>query len=100
MWIDLVAHLDLDRHETQVLHEACRVADRCDELDKALRKSGSVLPSGKSSPLLVEARLQQITLARLLAALRLPEDISNPKQRPQRHAGVRGTYRLAESGRQ
>lgn len=83
--------LDLDQRDVALLHEACRVMDRLDQLDGVLRKEGAMV-DGKVHPALVEARQQEIALARLLVAMRLPEDLSEPtRNRPQRRA-TRGFY--------
>jgi hypothetical protein len=57
----------------------------------ALVDADGLLVEGRSHPALVESRAQQITLARLLAALRVPDDDTG--QPPQRRS-VRGVYRL------
>jgi hypothetical protein len=82
--------LDLDAHELALLDEAGRVADRLDALEAALARDGLLLPDRRPHPALVEARQQAITLARLIAALRLPDDIG-AAERPQRR-GPRGVY--------
>jgi hypothetical protein len=74
------------------LLEACRTVDRLDLRDVVIRKR-PVLPDGRVAPALVEARQQQLVLARLIASLRLPEDLNEP-QRPQRRGASRGVYRL------
>jgi hypothetical protein len=43
--------------------------------------------------MLRESREQAITLARLVTAMRLPEDLSAPSRRSQRR-GARGVYHL------
>jgi hypothetical protein len=68
------------------------VRDRLDAIDRRLRRAGLALPDGRPNPLLGEGRLQQQTLARLVVALGLPSDLSEPERRPQRR-GVRGAYR-------
>ena len=93
MWESITEHIDLDRHEQQLLLEACRVADRLDALAADIRKRGTVLGNGDTHPALRETREQQIVLARLVAALRLPEDLRTGARRPQRRA-TRGIYRL------
>lgn len=97
MWIDLTSRLDLDVHELSVLHQVGRTADRCDDLDRAIRKDGVVTPDGRPHPLLRESREQSIALARLIAALRLPVDIADPAKRPQRHGGARGIYKIVSA---
>lgn len=92
LWAAVNEHLDLDRHEAQLLLEACRLADRLDLLDGVLRKNGLVLADGAMNPALGEARAQQITLTRLIASLRLPADLAEPDRRPQRRGAARGVY--------
>jgi hypothetical protein len=95
LWVDILEQYELDSHELLILKEACRVADRLDLLAEAAAGEPLTRISNKTgdpvaNPLLVEARQQSITLARLTAALRLPtEDLGN---RPQRRSGVRGVY--------
>ena len=91
-WLTVNADLELEVHELELLGEACRTLDRLDSLDRSVRKDGAVGKDGKVSPALVEARHQQITLARVLAALRLPDDFAEADHRPQRRA-ARGVYR-------
>ena len=96
LWSELLRHLVLDAHELRLLHEAGRAADRCDELARELARQGFVLPNGRPNPLLRETREQEITLARLITALRLPADLSEGP-RPQRR-GLRGVYRVLPGG--
>ena len=79
-------------HEAALLHEAGRCLDTLDELDRLTRQLGMVLKDGRTAPWVIEARQQQITYTRLVAALRLPEDLSEPERRPQRRS-ARGAYR-------
>ena len=94
MWRAVNDALELDRRDLALLHEASRALDRLDKLDRQLRVRGLLLPDGRIQPAAVEARQQAIALARVLAAMRLPEDLSNPEVRPQRRAGVRGIYTI------
>ena len=92
LWAAISTALDLDQRDVALLREAARVTDRLDTLDGIIRKAGPMGMDGKVHPALVEARQQQICLARLLVALRLPEDLSEPSHgRPQRR-GTRGFY--------
>jgi len=73
--------------------------DTLDRLDAVVRADGGMIdtPSGvKVHPGLVEARQLRIALARLLAALRLPDgEVGTESQgRRQRRAGARGVYQL------
>lgn len=95
LWQQITAAYELDEHETALLVEATRTVDLLDELDAAVKAEGVVIdsPHGrKAHPAAVEARQQRITLARLLAALRLPT--GDEEDQPQRRGGVRGPYQL------
>jgi len=94
LWSALVGQVDFDAHELRLLHEACRASDRCDTLDRALSEQGAVLPNGRPNLLLKESREQAITLARLITAMRLPDDLSEPAGRRAQRRGARGVYRL------
>jgi hypothetical protein len=95
LWREITSSIDFDPQELAVLVEACRVKDRLDILDGVIRADGVTVasPQGlKAHPALTESRQQQLTLARLLAALRIPDD---EDKRPQRRGGGRGVYRGA-----
>jgi hypothetical protein len=88
LWTAITARWELEQHEAELLTQACRTVDRLDRLQAAAVDCPLVV-DGKANPLLVEARAQSIALARLLAALRLPDDA---EVRPQRRTGARGVY--------
>lgn len=98
LWRSVTKNYELDEHETALLVEAVRTVDLLTRLDAEIRKDGPMLdsPQGrKAHPAAVEARQQRIALARLLAALRLPNGEAGDQQagaRPQRRVGVRGAY--------
>jgi len=98
LWASIITDYELEEHERALLIEAVRTVDALDQLDAAVRSEGAIVegPSGsRANPALVEARAQRITLARLIAALRLPSgDVGDEKvsARPQRRSGVRGVY--------
>ena len=100
LWRAVTASYDLEEHERLLLREAVRTADLIDRLEALVVAEGAVVdsPQGqKAHPAAVEGRQQRITLARLLAALRLPAGEEEPGQqqrRPQRRTGVRGVHRL------
>jgi hypothetical protein len=72
-------HADLDTGQLVVLEEACRLADRQDQLHEAVERDGVVSAAARAK------RLGAVELARLLAALRLPgKDGRRPQQRPMR----------------
>ena len=89
----VIAQLELEAHENELLTEACRALDRLDRLHEAIQRHGMLTPDGRIAPAVTEARQQQLTLARLVASLRLPDDFSaNHLDRGQRRGGARGTY--------
>ena len=98
LWASVTTEYDLEEHERALLIEAVRTVDVLAELDAAVRSEGAIVegPSGtRAHPALVEARAQRITLARLLAALRLPSGDAGDEKvsaRPQRRSGARGVY--------
>src|SRR5687768_10599511 len=75
LWSSVVDVYDLEEHERTLLVQAVRTVDLLAKLDIELRRDGVLIesPQGmKAHPAATEARQQRITLARLLAALRLP----------------------------
>ena len=100
LWRSVLSGYELDEHELALLREAVRCVDLCDELDARVKVDGAVIgsPQGlKAHPAAVEARQQRITLARLLAALRVPlgdEESPSGNARPQKRVGVRGVYAI------
>lgn len=90
----LTSTYEVEPHELALILEAARVTDRLDDLDADVREHGVTVasPQGlKTNPSLVEARAQALTLARLITALRLPDEAD---ERPQ-HRGTRGVYNIA-----
>jgi hypothetical protein len=81
----------LEQHEADLLTQACRTVDLLDRLAEAVAKAPMTI-DGRANPLLVEHRQQAITVARLLAALRLPDADTG---RPQKRTGARGVYQAA-----
>lgn len=94
-WKAVTADLELEPHEVRLLEESCRVLDRLEALDAAIRRGGLTTGGGRVNPLLIEARLQGVTLARLIASLRLPDEYrAEILDRGQRRGAARGTYKL------
>jgi hypothetical protein len=93
LWVSTLGKFELAEHEMTLLREAVRMADRLDALHVAV--GDAVIVSGKDGPKvhpgLVEARQLEIALARVLVALRLPDDDG---AQAQRRVGVRGVYSL------
>lgn len=67
---------ELSITETTALLQAAETVDTLRTVEDAIRETGPVLPTGRPSPLLAEARQQRATLVRLLGllALRLDDD--------------------------
>ena len=92
LWMSITQSFELEKHELEVLRQAVVVADRIEQLDRAVARDG-VLVEGRAHPALVESRLQRVTLGRLLSILRLP-DLED--RRPQYRRGFRGVYGLRQ----
>lgn len=96
LWRDVLSKYELEEHELALLREACRTADDLDALAAVSAREG-VTVDGRIHPAVVEARQLRVTLARLVAALRLPagdEDDQAAGRRPQRRVGARGVYAI------
>lgn len=93
LWLSVTDDYELGQHELSILLEAGRTVDALDALEKIVREEGvtNVSPQGvRAHPALVEARQQRVTLAKLLASLRIPLDDSEDDGRlPQKRSGVR-----------
>lgn len=94
LWVSIVGDFDPAVHERLVLLQACRAADRLDDLALEAAVSPVTVENSKGDqvahPALTESRQQSLTLARLLAALRIPD--GEDDDRPQRRGGARGAY--------
>jgi len=93
LWRSVVERFDLDEHEAALLREAARCVDLLDELVAVVRRDGPTIRNAKGDmvthPAAVEARQTRLTLTRLLASLRLPEEDGG---RAQRRGAARGAY--------
>jgi hypothetical protein len=96
----VMSQYELSGHESFLLHEACRVADRLQRLADESVDAPLTVTNFKgdevANPLFTESRQQQIVFARLIAALRLPDDETSV--RPQRRGAPRGTYGGSSTG--
>ena len=89
LWTAVMTEFELGTVERILLLQLARCADRCDALDSQIRSQGIVRTlGGMPHPAVAELRQTSILYARLLSALRLPdqEDV-----RPQRRSS-RGVY--------
>ncbi len=106
LWRSVLSDFVLAEHEVTLLRQAASVADLCDVLAAVVAADGvmvtSRLDEARIHPALIELRLQRITLARLVVALRVPlsvdqegpapsVSVSSPAARLQRR-GLRGVY--------
>lgn len=93
LWRSVTDDYELGEHELSILLEAARTVDALDELQRIVREEGvtNVSPQGvRAHPALVEARQQRVTLAKLVASLRIPlEEDESPGRSPQQRVGVR-----------
>ena len=100
LWDSVVGEFELDKHEMLLLLQACRTADRLDRLELEAASLPVSLANHRgdqvASPAMVEARHQSITLARLLAALRMPS--GEHASRPQRRGAPRAPYGVVTRG--
>lgn len=87
LWDTISEANDLDEGQSQMLAQACRVADRCD----ALAPVAAADPEGAAGKQELAASQQ---LARLMTALRLPDEHG---RKPQLR-GQRGTYKPPTPG--
>ena len=97
LWTAALADYEFDTHEELLLLQACRCADRLDRLAVEAEGNPVTVVNAKGDqvphPALTESRQQSITLARLLAALRMPSGEEGGQLiRPQRRGGARGAY--------
>ena len=97
LWSSIVDDYDLDVHEHLLLLQACRCADRLDELAAEALANAVTVVNAKGDrithPAIVESRQQAIVLSRLVASLRLPSgDTGDEMVRPQRRGASRGAY--------
>ena len=100
---------ELESHELVLLREACRAQTRLDQLAHVIDVEGTTTTGSKGQtvthPALSEARQTQLTLARLIAALRMPQGEDDGRRstvtadgRPQHRGGPRGLYSIAGGG--
>lgn len=102
LWKQVQDDFELGTHEESVLLQACRIADVLDGLQSVIDREPVIVvsPQGtKTNPAIVEFRQQALTLARLMASLRIPlgEEEAGGRM-PQQRVGVRGPRRLEALG--
>lgn len=95
LWASLLSQDTALEDESNPMREvalsACRTADRVDHLEELARTTDPVV-EGRSGPmihpLLAEVRQQSALLARLVAALRLPDEATGKKPQRRQMRGV------------
>ena len=82
-----MAEFEPEEHELSVLLQACRITDTLDRLQASI-DAGEVIvttPQGaRANPAIVEFRQQAITLAKCMAALRIPAESAAQAKLPLR----------------
>jgi hypothetical protein len=93
----VLADFELAEHEMALLRQAVRVADLCDALQAVVEAEGPLvttrLGETRTHPAVVELRNQQLLLARLVVALRVPlgdQETAGPRRAVRGFYGVRG----------
>jgi hypothetical protein len=92
-WSKLVATVEFDPHELQLLEDTCAVVDTIHALETRIRRDGPLTDDGRPHPATTEARLQRNLLVKMIASLRVPESVGDEVVTPQRRGGARGPYR-------
>ena len=93
LWKSITKDFELEEHELITLKEACRTADRLDQLDKEMESEPLTVVNSKgdetANPRIVEQRQQALVFTRLMASLRLPDETGTL---PQHRGASRGSY--------
>lgn len=102
LWLAVLNRYELEQHELLILREIVRCVDDLDRLANIAGRQGAITASGEIHPAVAEARQMRMTLATLIAALRLPaenEEDQASLRRPQRRPAVRSVGAPTEPGR-
>jgi hypothetical protein len=89
LWDSITEDHDLDAGQLVQLEEACRIKDRCDALDKAVRALECEGELKDYLSAVAQANASANQMKQLLAALRLPDESG---KRPQ-YRGPRGAQK-------
>jgi len=93
LWRELVDGYEFDGAEPRLLAELCRQVDLVDALEAAVAEHGVMVPTAdgdsvKLNTAVTELRHGRLAVARLIAALRLPDEDGAKEQRRQGFRGV------------
>lgn len=94
MWRSILGEFELNGAELAVLRQAVRAVDRAEALAEQLHAAGLV-DGDRLSPLASELRSTELTVARLVMALRVPVGGVQDEREEQpvgQHRGLRGVY--------
>ena len=90
LWEQVAAVYEVDAHERPLLAEACRLADRCAELEESIEEHGITVEGSKGQPRLhpavAEVRQTRVALTRVLGAIAFPNEDGVPVKAGTRHA--------------
>ena len=99
-WHKVMAEIDFNEAETELLVEVCRSLDSLDQLYETVSVHGPMVKGSAGqiviNPAVSEARQQRIVLHRLMAALEIPDEdgieegfVSSARTQSARHAANR-----------
>lgn len=95
LWIATTENHDLDATQLVQLAEACRIKDRCDALDRAVRALENEGDLKDYLAAVAQANSSANQMKQLIAALRLPDEATG--KRPQ-YRGPRGAQKPSKPG--
>jgi hypothetical protein len=106
LWVDIASQHDLDAGQRVTLLEVCRCKDRLDKLDLLIRGDADTWArlthnlrtedyELKIDDALARSNSTANLMKQLIAALRLPDQVSGKK--PQSRGGARGAYSKVSS---
>lgn len=109
LWRSLSQDFEFSDADRELLAEACRCADEIEALTEAIELEGRLVEGSMGqrvmNPAIMERRQQQVTLQRMLKALRLTErgsvkvGKSKPVSQSASVSGVRGRFEvIADAG--
>jgi hypothetical protein len=98
LWKSALTTIEIPDHELEILTEACRTLDLCDDLQHQIDEDGVLLAWGagwRNHPAISELRQQRVVLARLLVVLKVPSDQQPQEGQQMPRRPRRGVYGVA-----